>query len=63
MGSRPMHVITAVQVPRECHCAWTARYQNTGGDVRVEWLLVGVDPICKVHKWLGSQGYPVVKDS
>lgn len=63
MGSRPVEVIVASQVPRGCRCSWTPRYQATGGDVRIEWLLIGLDDNCPVHMWLESHPYPVVNPS
>lgn len=63
MGSRPVEVIVAVGVPKGCHCKWTPRYQDTGGDVRVEWLLIGLDPRCHIHEWVQSHNYPLAKDS
>lgn len=59
MASKPLNVILAAQVPEGCHCKWTPRYQNTGGDVRVEWLLIGLSSICRVHSWVPDQDYPL----
>jgi len=63
MGNRPVQVVLAAEVPRDCRCSWTARRHDTGGDVLITWLLIGLDDNCPLHMWLESQEYPVVKDS